>query len=62
MPTTSTVTRIAPEASGPVSLVTAFDQPDVSVPEVRVVVKRAADLKPEVTRRGVEALAQLLGI
>ena len=44
--------RIAPEASGPVSLVTAFDQPDVSVPEVRVVVKRAAHLKPEVTRRG----------
>jgi type IV pilus assembly protein PilQ len=44
--------RIAPEVSGPVSLVTAFDQPDVTIPEVRVVVKRAADLKPEVTRRG----------
>jgi type IV pilus assembly protein PilQ len=44
--------RIAPDPGGPVSLVTAFDQPDVSVPEVRVVVKRAVDLKPEVSRRG----------
>jgi len=44
--------RIAPEVSGPVSLVTAFDQPDVAIPEVRVVVKRAPDLKPDVTRRG----------
>jgi type IV pilus assembly protein PilQ len=35
-----------------VSLVTAFEQPDVSRPEVRVVMKRAANLKPEVTRRG----------
>jgi type IV pilus assembly protein PilQ len=44
--------RIAPDPGGPVSLVTAFDQPDMSVPEVRVVVKRARDLKPEVSRRG----------
>ena len=44
--------RIAPDPGGPVSLVTAFDQPDVSVPEVRVVVKRAMGLKPEVSRRG----------
>jgi type IV pilus secretin PilQ/predicted competence protein len=44
--------RIAPDPGGPVSLVTAFDQPDVSVPEVRVVVKRAVDLKPEISRRG----------
>jgi type IV pilus assembly protein PilQ len=44
--------RIAPDAGGPVSLVTAFDQPDVRTPEVRVVVKRAANLKPEVNRRG----------
>ncbi len=44
--------RIAPDPGGPVSLVTAFDQPDVSVPEVRVVVKRAMNLKPEVSRRG----------
>jgi type IV pilus assembly protein PilQ len=44
--------RIAPDPGGPVSLVTAFDQPDVSTPEVRVVVKRAANLKPVVARRG----------
>jgi type IV pilus assembly protein PilQ len=44
--------RIAPEAAGPVSLVTAFDQPDVKSPEVRVVMKRASNLKPAVTREG----------
>jgi len=44
--------RIAPEQAGAVSLVTAFDQPDVKTPEVRVVVKRAPNLKPEVTRTG----------
>lgn len=44
--------RIAPDPGGPVSLVTAFDQPDVAEPEVRVVVKRAVNLKPEITRRG----------
>jgi type IV pilus assembly protein PilQ len=44
--------RIAPESGGPVSLVTAFAQPDVPRPEVRVVVKRAPNLKPEITRRG----------
>ncbi|HKA13650.1 MAG TPA: type IV pilus secretin PilQ [Myxococcota bacterium] len=42
--------RIAPEKVGAVSLVTAFAQPDVKRPEVRVVVKRAAGLKPEVSR------------
>jgi type IV pilus assembly protein PilQ len=44
--------RIAPEPGGPISLVTAFDQPDVERPEVRVVVKRAPDQKPSITRRG----------
>jgi len=44
--------RIAPEEGGPVSLVTAFAQPDVKTSEVRVVVKRASDLKPEISRRG----------
>jgi len=44
--------RITPEAGGPVSLVTAFAQPDTKISEVRVVVKRAASLKPEITRRG----------
>jgi len=44
--------RIAPEPGGPVSLVTAFEQPDVKRPEVRVVMKRAANLTPEVSRKG----------
>ncbi len=44
--------RITPEAGGPVSLVTAFAQPDTKTSEVRVVVKRAAGLKPEIARRG----------
>ena len=44
--------RITPEAGGPVSLVTAFAQPDIKTSEVRVVVKRAAGLKPEIARRG----------
>ncbi len=44
--------RIAPDPGGPVSLVTAFAQPDVKTPEVRVVVKRAPGLVPTVTREG----------
>jgi type IV pilus assembly protein PilQ len=44
--------RIAPEVAGPVSLVTAFEQPDVETREVRIVVKRANGLKPDITRRG----------
>jgi type IV pilus assembly protein PilQ len=44
--------RIAPEPGGPVSLVTAFEQPEMEVPEVRIVVERAAGLEPEVTRQG----------
>jgi len=44
--------RIAPEPGGPVSLVTAFEQPEMEVPEVRIVVERAENLAPEVTRQG----------
>ncbi len=44
--------RIAPAPGGPVSLVTAFEQPEMEVPEVRIVVERAAGLAPEVTREG----------
>lgn len=43
--------RIAPEKVGAVSLVSAFAQPDVKRPEVRVVVKRAAGVKPVVSRQ-----------
>ncbi|MGE4609667.1 MAG: type IV pilus secretin PilQ [Myxococcota bacterium] len=44
--------RIAPEPGGPVSLVTAFGQPELDRPQVRVVVQRAPNLVPEITRRG----------
>ncbi|HEY8123087.1 MAG TPA: type IV pilus secretin PilQ [Myxococcota bacterium] len=44
--------RIAPENPGVVSLVTAFDQPEMATPEVRVVVKRAAGVKPTVQQNG----------
>jgi len=45
-------THIAPEAGGPVALVSAFEQPDMKKPEVRVVVKRASGLEPSVHREG----------
>ena len=48
--------RITPESPGPVSLVTAFEQPDVARPEVRVVVKRASGLTPEISRQGTSIL------
>jgi type IV pilus assembly protein PilQ len=44
--------RITPEPGGPVSLVTAFDQPEMEEPEVRLVVQRAANLEPKIFRRG----------
>ncbi|HET6303453.1 MAG TPA: type IV pilus secretin PilQ [Myxococcota bacterium] len=44
--------RIAPEDGGSLSLVTAFQQPDMSTPEVRVVVTHAAGLEPQVTQQG----------
>jgi type IV pilus assembly protein PilQ len=42
--------RIAPEQPGPVSLVTAFAQPEAA--EVRVVINRAAGLEPQVEQQG----------
>ncbi len=44
--------RIFPEAGGPVSLIHLFQQPDVEVPEVRIVFTRAPNLTPVVSRRG----------
>ena len=44
--------RIFPKAGGPVSLIHAFQQPEVSVPEVRVVFTRAPNQEPVVSRRG----------
>jgi type IV pilus assembly protein PilQ len=45
-------TRVAPEAGGPVSLVSAFEQPDTARPEVRIVVERAAGLEPRISKDG----------
>jgi type IV pilus assembly protein PilQ len=44
--------RIAPEPGGPVSLVMAFQQPEATNPEVRVVITRAQALQPLVAREG----------
>jgi type IV pilus assembly protein PilQ len=44
--------RLHAKPRGPISVITAFQQPDVAEPEVRVVVKRATDLEPTITRRG----------
>ncbi|MBW2420247.1 MAG: type IV pilus secretin PilQ [Deltaproteobacteria bacterium] len=44
--------RIMAAEGAPISLITAFQQPDVPGQEVRVVVKRAPNVAPEVTRRG----------
>lgn len=44
--------RIFPKSGGPVSLIHAFQQPEVDVPEVRVVFTRAANQEPVISRRG----------
>jgi type IV pilus secretin PilQ/predicted competence protein len=44
--------RIFPKAGGPISLIHAFQQPDVETPEVRVVFTRAPNQTPVVSRRG----------
>ncbi|MEZ4354048.1 MAG: type IV pilus secretin PilQ [Myxococcota bacterium] len=44
--------RIFPKTGGPVSLIHAFQQPEVDVPEVRVVFTRAPGQKPVISRRG----------
>jgi type IV pilus assembly protein PilQ len=44
--------RVAPEKPRAVSLVTAFQQPDATPAEVRVVVRRAKGLAPDVHREG----------
>lgn len=44
--------RITPQPNGPLSLVSAFEQPETGGTEVRVVMKRADGLKPEISRRG----------
>jgi type IV pilus assembly protein PilQ len=44
--------RLTPEQPGVVSMVAAFEQPELATPEVRVVVERAPGAKPVVTQHG----------
>lgn len=44
--------RIFPKAGGPVSMIHAFQQPEVETPEVRVVFTRAPKQEPVISRRG----------
>ncbi|GEM_PF-570530 len=44
--------RIFPNQGGPVSMIHAFQQPEVETPEVRVVFTRAPNQEPVVSRRG----------
>lgn len=44
--------RIRGQAGGPVSLVTIFEQPEMEASEVRVVVTRAPDQEPLISRKG----------
>ncbi len=44
--------RLFPEQGGPVSMIHAFQQPDVEVPEVRVVFTRAPNQKPVFSTHG----------
>ena len=53
--------RIFPKSGGPISMIHAFQQPEVAVPEVRVVFTRAPNQQPVVSRRGLDALHRLRG-
>jgi len=44
--------RITPDKPGAVSLVSAFEQPDAKVPEVRVLIRQAKGSIPTVTQKG----------
>ncbi|MEZ4330674.1 MAG: type IV pilus secretin PilQ [Myxococcota bacterium] len=44
--------RVFPEPGGPVSMIHAFQQPEVTVPEVRVVFTRAPNQKPVLSTHG----------
>ena len=49
--------RITPEFGGPTAQVTIFQQPDIATDEVRVVLRRAPGLVPDVYQRGSLILA-----
>jgi type IV pilus assembly protein PilQ len=44
--------RITPQEPGPISLVTAIQMPNASVPEVRIAIARAPGAEPTVTQEG----------
>lgn len=44
--------RLTPEQPGVISMVAAFEQPELATPEVRVVVERVPGAKPVVTQHG----------
>jgi type IV pilus assembly protein PilQ len=44
--------QLAPDQGGPVSMVHAFQQPESTTPEVRVVIRRAAGVTPQPTQQG----------
>jgi type IV pilus assembly protein PilQ len=44
--------RIVPQPGGPLSLITLFEQPEIEGGEVRVVMRRAPNLEPEISRHG----------
>jgi type IV pilus assembly protein PilQ len=44
--------RLIPPSGGPISLVTSFQQPEVDLPEVRIVVTRGVGIPPEVRQQG----------
>ncbi len=44
--------RLAPEEPAAVSMVRAFQQPETEVPEVRIVIRRAPGVTPEITQQG----------
>ncbi|MBW2315274.1 MAG: type IV pilus secretin PilQ [Deltaproteobacteria bacterium] len=47
-----TAVRLIPPTGGPVSLVTAFQQPELATPEVRIVISRKAGAAPEIRQQG----------
>ena len=52
--------RLTPEQPGVVSMVAAFEQPELSTPEVRVVVERAPGAKPVVTQHGTMLMLEFV--
>ncbi len=52
--------RLVSEGQGPVSSVTAFQQPEAAVPEVRLVLTRKAGEQPVITRDGTDIVVDFV--